>query len=78
MVFSRFDFIALNYNQHQLKQKEGLCSVPPLLCALVFHHVSFSLLLLTPHTGCTLSYSCLGTLKYPGLFVYVPIFQPEV
>lgn len=54
MLFRSFDFIALNYNQHHLKQQKGFCSVSPLLCASCFHPVSFSSPLLTPHTGCNL------------------------
>ena len=75
MLFKGFEFIALNYNLHQLKQQKRFCSVPPLLCPLffiLFHSLHFSSLHTPLLPSVTSSY-----VKVSGFFVYVPIFQPE-
>ena len=67
MLFKGFEFIALNYNQHRLKQQKGFCSVPPLLCPLfliLFHSLHFSSLHAPLLPSVTSSY-----VKVSGFFV---------
>ena len=50
LLFGSFEFITLNYNQHQLEQQKGFCSLQSQSHVdSCFHSVSFPSILFTPH-----------------------------
>jgi len=70
MLVRSFDFIALNFSQHQLTQEKGFCSVPPLCiifspCFILFTSHSKHRLYLQLH---------LVTLKHPFVGLCSNIF----
>lgn len=76
MLFRNFDFIAINYNQHQLKQQRGLCLVRPLLCAL-FSSSCF-ILFNSPYSAHRFSLQLVLVKFMQPVFVYFPARILEV